>query len=304
MDWHLSSRSRIVEFDPNQPRIPKGSPGGGRWAKVQAIFDSVTTSSNPNAYGRMVSSVKAMLNNDRLRQATYITIPEDPDFYENLSRDEVTQLDLMLTKHGKANPIDMDRVLVPTELDGMDLTDDQRLRASKYTGVKGLTVLRTARDLPTGTVVFSWRSGRSTSRVGISPDGSLYSYWRGSGWEKLEDGPPDDPMLRDDRSTGDRLRSMFGEPAYEKPRPPRFPPATQKSVDEIVAHAQANGMEIDDNGQMIDIIVPSDNWRLTSAVTYYIQKVGKRTLVRKYVPETGEDDVISLKDLRREIGLD
>jgi hypothetical protein len=37
MDWHLSPRSRLTEFDPDQLRIPGGMPGGGRWTKMLSM---------------------------------------------------------------------------------------------------------------------------------------------------------------------------------------------------------------------------------------------------------------------------
>jgi hypothetical protein len=40
--WHLRSQQRLIEFDPDQPRWPKGTPFGGRWRKLGGVLGEIT----------------------------------------------------------------------------------------------------------------------------------------------------------------------------------------------------------------------------------------------------------------------
>jgi hypothetical protein len=67
MTWRLRSQQRLIEFDPDQPRWPKGTPFGGRWRKVGAVvgdvfrFGEITPAQPREDYDRSTGSPSSPL---------------------------------------------------------------------------------------------------------------------------------------------------------------------------------------------------------------------------------------------------
>ena len=132
--------------------------------------------------------------------------------------------------------------------------------------------------------------------------------WHPSSGSRISEWNINQPRIPRGMPGGGRWGSVLGMPHTDKgdgagqpDLSALFPPATQKRIDKVLAFARDNGMEIDYRNGMIDIHIHAEDdvfYRdYTSVVTYYIQRVGKRTVAKRYVPATGEDDVIAVNEI-------